>query len=81
MAEIIKQIPVKNKSAAIDLVNNLIDKYQLIATDPDNMLDVSNERLHVFYDSDSQTVTIETNDKDSLEEYLKELLAEFPTLF
>jgi hypothetical protein len=77
----IKQIPVKDKSEAIDVMNSLIDKYQLIATDPDNMLDVSNETLHVFYDSDSQTVTIEDNDKDSLREYWKELLAEFPTLF
>ena len=77
----IKQIPVKDKAAAIDVMNSLIDKYQLIATDPDNMLDVSNEELHVFYDSDSQTVTIEHNDKDSLREYWKELLAEFPTLF
>ena len=81
MAEMIKQIPVKDKAAAIDVVNSLTDKYQLIATDPENMLDVSNEKLHVFYDSDSQTITIETNDKGSLEEYLKELFAEFPTLF
>jgi hypothetical protein len=81
MAEIIKVIPVKDKDEAIYVVASLGDKYQLQPTDPDNTLDLSNENLHVFYDADTQTVTLETNDTGSTEEYLKELLIAFPTLF
>jgi hypothetical protein len=81
MSKIIKLISVSDKSEAEMVINNLMTKYRLTAEDPENILDVSNDKLHVFYDSDSQTVTLETNDQGSLEEYLKELAAEFPTFF
>ena len=81
MADIIKKIPVKNVSEAVTVVSRLTDKYQLVAGDPDNILDVSNEKLHVFYDDESKAVILETNDQNSIKEYLKELVAEFPTFF
>jgi hypothetical protein len=81
MAEIIKEILVKNKEEAINLTDQLTEKYQLIPTDPDNSLDVSNEKIHVFYDADKSRVVVETNDAHSVGEYLKELIADFPVFF
>lgn len=81
MADLIKKIPVKSISEAVNVVSRLTDKYQLIPGDPDNILDVSNEKLHVFYDDNSKAVILETNDEHSIKEYLKELVAEFPTFF
>ena len=81
MAEIIKEILVRNKEEAINLTDQLTEKYQLIPTDPDNSLDVSNEKIHVFYDADKSRVVVETNDAHSVREYLKELIADFPIFF
>jgi hypothetical protein len=81
MAEIIKEIPVKDKETAVRVMDQLAEKYQLTPTDPDNTLDVSNERFHVYYDAEKNTVIIETNDSHSVGEYLKELIADFPVFF
>jgi hypothetical protein len=81
MAELIKKIPVKSISEAVNVVSRLADKYHLVPGDPDNILDVSNENLHVFYDDGAKAVLLETNDQNSITEYLKELVAEFPTFF
>ena len=81
MAEIIKEIPVKDKETAIRITDQLTEKYRLAPTDPDNTLDISNERFHVYYDAEKSMVIIETNDSHSVAEYLKELIADFPVFF
>ena len=81
MAEIITKITVADKAEAVSIMEKLINKYQLILTDPENMLDASNDKFHAFYDSDKSAVIVETNDAGSIEEYIKELIAEFPPLF
>ncbi len=81
MAETITTIKVTGKDAAIDLINRLALKYKLKPTDPDNVLDMSSQSLHAFYESESETVTVETNDAGTGEGYMKELLMEFPTFF
>jgi hypothetical protein len=81
MAETITTLRVSSKQAAIDLIARLALKYKLKPTDPDNVLDMSGDQLHAFYDSDSQSVTVETSDTGTREEYFKELLMEFPTFF
>jgi hypothetical protein len=81
MAQIIKEIPVSDKEEAIRFTNLLTEKYQLISTDPDNSLDISNERIHIYYDADRSMVIVETNDAHSAGEYLKEMMADFPTFF
>ena len=81
MADKITTLHVTGKQAAIDLIARLALKYKLKPTDPDNVLDMTGGKLHAFYDSATQTVTVETNDTGSAEEYLKELLMDFPTLF
>jgi hypothetical protein len=81
MAQIIKEIPVSDKEEAIRLTNLLTEKYQLISTDPDNSLDISNEKIHVYYDAEKSVVIVETNDAHSAGEHLKELIADFPIFF
>ena len=81
MSETITTLRVTGKEAAIDLINRLALKYKLEPTDPENVLDMSSASLHAFYDSESETVTVETNDKGTTEEYMKEILMEFPTFF
>ena len=51
MAAIIKRIPVMDKGEAVNIVEMLSEKYGLTATDPDNELDVSSPRLHLYYDA------------------------------
>jgi hypothetical protein len=81
MARIIKKMPVTDKDAALSITTKLAEKYGLKATDPENALDVSNEKMHVYYVSEEDNVVVETNDLHSGEEYVKELLASFPTFF
>lgn len=81
MPVILKEIPVKNKAAAIRITNQFAEKYQLIPTDPGNSLDISNEKFHIYYDAEKGLVIIETNDADSFGEHLKELIADFPVFF
>ena len=81
MAEIIKEIPVKDKETVIRITDQLTEKYRLAPTYPDNTLDISNERFHVYYDAEKSMVIIETNDSHSVAEYLKELIADFPVFF
>jgi hypothetical protein len=81
MSRIIKKIPVTDKETALSITSKLAGKYALKATDPGNALDVSNEKMHVYYASEEDSVVVETNDLHSGEEYVKELLASFPTFF
>ena len=52
MAVILKEIPVKDKEEAIRITDGLTEKYQLLPTDPDNSLDISNEKFHIYYDAE-----------------------------
>ena len=81
MAVILKEIPVKDKDEAIRITDGFTEKYQLIQTDPDNSLDISNEKFHIYYDAERRLVVIETNDAHSVREHLKELIADFPVFF
>ena len=81
MAVILKEIPVKDKDEAIRITGGFTEKYQLLPTDPDNSLDISNEKFHIYYDAEESQVIIETNDAHSVWEYLKELIADFPIFF
>ncbi len=81
MAAIIKRIPVLDKDEAVRVVEMLTEKYRLSPTDPDNELDVSNPKLHLYYDAGHSVVIVETNDAETVGEQLKELLVDFPTFF
>jgi hypothetical protein len=81
MAEIMKEIPVRDKEEAIRIMNLLTERYQLVLTDPDNSLDSSNEKVHVYYDGERNRIIIETNDSHSFGEYIKEIISDFPTFF
>ncbi|MDP4212765.1 MAG: hypothetical protein Q8926_09080 [Bacteroidota bacterium] len=81
MAVILKEIPVKDKEEAIRIIDGFSEKYQLSPTDPDNSLDISNEKFHIYYDAGKSLVIIETNDAHSVGEHLKELIADFPVFF
>jgi len=81
MAVILKEIPVKDKDEAIRITDRFSEKYQLLPADPDNSLDISNEKFHIYYDAEKSLVIIETNDADSFGEHLKELIADFPVFF
>ena len=81
MAVILKEIPVKDKEEAIRITDRFTEKYQLLPTDPDNSLDISNGKFHIYYDAEKSLVIIETNDAHSVGEHLKELIADFPIFF
>jgi hypothetical protein len=81
MATLIKEIPVYGKQQAFDIISVLSSKYQLRPTDPDNALDVSNEDVNVYYNADSASVRMESIHGTRNEEYIRELLAEFPVFF
>lgn len=81
MAVILKEIPVKDKAEAVRITDSFTEKYQLVPTDPDNTLDISNEKFHIYYDGEKSLVIVETNDAHSVGEHLKELIADFPIFF
>jgi len=81
MSKIIKTIHVANKEQAIIVVNALGEKYNLKPTDPENTLDISDKNFNVYYDASDSLVKMVTLNTNHTEEYIKELLIEFPTFF
>jgi hypothetical protein len=81
MSKIIKAIPVTDKEQALEVVNTLGEKYNLKPTDPENILDISNENFNVYYDAEESAVKMVTLNDEDTEEYIKELLISFPTFF
>ena len=81
MSTLIKEIPITGKQQALDVITALSAKYHLIATDPDNGLDVSNQDFNAYYDSESSSVKMKSMHGNHTEEYLREFLAEFPVFF
>ena len=80
MSSTVKILQVADKQEAIQVIESLSKHYAMNPADPENLLDVSNDKLHAYYDDDAKTVTLETPDS-STETFIKELLIDFPVLF